>query len=206
MRKNYVLIDLENVQPTSVEHLDQECIHVVLFAGPTQTSVRMDLFESILNKLRSTSQIQLVRVSHAGKNSLDFHLAYELGVMSEKDPSGYFHIISKDKGYDPLVKNLRERKIYASRHAALSDIPIIKLVQAKTTEERIPLLEDYLTKQQAARPRKMDTLRNTLNHIFRNQLEKSDRDQLIKHLMTSGKIVVSDQKITYHLPSQKGEA
>ena len=42
-----------------------------------------------------------VRLEASGSNALDFHIAYYLGNLVISDPTAYFHIISKDTGFDP---------------------------------------------------------------------------------------------------------
>jgi len=45
-----------------------------------------------------------------------FTLAYYVGRAAVLDPSGFFHIISRDTGYDPLVAHLRSNHVQAHRH------------------------------------------------------------------------------------------
>jgi len=42
-------------------------------------------------------------------------LAYYVGRAAVNDPHGFFHIISKDAGYDPLIEHLRSRHVRAYR-------------------------------------------------------------------------------------------
>lgn len=56
-----------------------------------------------------------VKLSGNVSNALDFHIAFYLGVLAVRDSAAYFHIISKDTGYDPLIQRLRARDIKAHR-------------------------------------------------------------------------------------------
>ena len=49
---------------------------------------------------------ELVRLTEPGKNALDFHIAYYLGQLALKEPDAFFHIVSKDTGFDPLIQHL----------------------------------------------------------------------------------------------------
>jgi hypothetical protein len=49
------------------------------------------------------NQIEWIQINGNGKNALDFHIAFELGRLAQKEAKSFFHIISKDTGYDPLV-------------------------------------------------------------------------------------------------------
>jgi len=53
-----------------------------------------------------------VQISSRGPSALDFHIAYYIGKLVAVHPDAYFHIISKVKGFDPLVKHLKDQKIF----------------------------------------------------------------------------------------------
>lgn len=38
-----------------------------------------------------------IKIEGSGKNSLDFHISYYIGVLAKENPEAYFHIITKDK-------------------------------------------------------------------------------------------------------------
>lgn len=38
------------------------------------------------------------------------------------DPTAYFHIVSKDGGFDPLIEHLRARHIQVHRHVSCADL------------------------------------------------------------------------------------
>jgi PIN domain len=46
-----------------------------------------------------------------GFNALDFYIAYYLGVLAAANPTGVVHVISKDKGFDPLLQHLKARRV-----------------------------------------------------------------------------------------------
>ena len=45
-----------------------------------------------------------VEIDGSGPNALDFHIAYYIGELATADPTGSFHVISKDKGSDPIFE------------------------------------------------------------------------------------------------------
>ena len=53
-------------------------------------------------------------------NALDFHIAFHVGQIAGTDPQGFFHIISKDKGYDPLLAHLKEAGIQGARSESIA--------------------------------------------------------------------------------------
>lgn len=105
---NYIFIDYENVQPTSFSLPPDYPFKIILFVGANQTKISIELATS---RQELCSNAEYVKIEGNGKNALDFHIAFYLGRLFEKDPNGYFHIISKDSGFDILIKHLRERKV-----------------------------------------------------------------------------------------------
>jgi hypothetical protein len=49
----------------------------------------------------------------------------------------YFHIVSKDTGFDPLIQHLKAKKILASRSKDVTEIPIVKAAISKTPIDRL---------------------------------------------------------------------
>ena len=123
MKTNYVLIDYENVQPDDIATLQHEHVRVIVFVGPHQTKIA---FEKAAALQRMGANAEYVRLSGGGSNALDFHIAYYLGQLAAKEPTAFFDIISKDTGFDPLVKHLKERKLRACRVPTIGEIPIMK--------------------------------------------------------------------------------
>jgi hypothetical protein len=107
MRKNYVLIDYENVQPGALTGLEQEHFNVFVFCGANQSKVSFDIV-SVLQGMGNRATY--VKIGGIGKNALDFHIAYYLGQLAVKEPEAYFHIVSKDTGFDLLIEHMKSKK------------------------------------------------------------------------------------------------
>ncbi|MEI6210194.1 MAG: PIN domain-containing protein [bacterium] len=125
MKTHYVLIDFENVQVKSLALIKDEHFRVYVFLGPNNAKLPVDLVIAMQSMGARATYIVLEK---PGNNALDFHIAYYLGVLSKEDPAGYFHIISKDSGFDPLIQHLRKIKIVVSRSALIEDIPFLTAV------------------------------------------------------------------------------
>ena len=193
-RTNYILVDYENVQPRSWEALNGFPFKLYLFVGANQTKVPIDLARS-LQTLGSAAEYILIDGS--GKNALDFHIALYLGTLMEKDPEGYFHIISKDTGFDPLVKHLKKRHIRAGRVKDLLEIPILRISNNKSQEEKIQAVIKYLRARGAARPRKVKTLRNAIKTHFMKTIEESELDTLVTELSKKNVVQIDGEKVSY---------
>ena len=134
MSTNFVLIDFENVQPESIAALGRDQFRVIVFIGANQTKIPFEI-ASTLQQMGDSAEY--VKISGNGKNALDFHIAFAIGQLSVKDPMAYFHIISKDAGFDPLIQHLKLKKISIARWSKIEDIPLLKRVQGegkKTTK------------------------------------------------------------------------
>jgi hypothetical protein len=123
MRRNVVLIDFENVRPDSIKALNHEHCRVLLFCGANQSKVPLEIAAT----LQTLGQrAQYVKISGTGPNALDFHIAYYIGKLAFEEPGAFFHIVSRDKGFDPLIKHLREHKILSARVESIAEIPFVK--------------------------------------------------------------------------------
>jgi len=197
MKNNYILIDYENVQPKSLSILNGHDFRVIVFVGENQTKIPFEL-ASALQVLGSNASY--VKIGGNGPNALDFHIAFYIGQLAEKDPDAYFHIISKDSGFDPLIKHLKGRKIHAQREKDLAEIPWLRISSTTSVEEKIEAIVKSLTARGHARPRKVKTLANTINALFMKKLEEGELVALIEQLKKRGVIVVKNESISYKPP------
>lgn len=200
MRTNYVLIDYENVQPSSLLGLDAEHFRVLVFVGASQNKLTFEI-AAALQKLGPRAEY--VKIAGNGPNALDFHIAFHIGHLSALDPSAFFHIISKDTGFDPLIQHLKERKVFASRSKDVTEIPLLKAANSKTTPEKIDVVVANLQQRGASKPRTLKTLTSTINSLFQKQLSDEDLVGLLKGLQAMGIINVNDTKVTYTLPASE---
>ncbi len=197
MATQYVLIDFENVHPKNLELLTTHPFKVFVFVGASQTKVPFDLADSMQLLGRSA---RYIKISGNGQNALDFHIAYYVGELAAKDPDAHFHIISKDKGFDPLIKHLKGRKIRIQREKDLAEIPILRVSNTTSSDEKIAAIVKNLGGRGQARPRKVRTLENTINTLFTKKLDKKELSSLIKELQKRKLIVVNQSNVSYKLP------
>lgn len=197
MPTNYILIDLENVQPKNLNILLDHPFKIYVFVGENQEKIPFTLAETMQS---FGENAKYIKISGNGKNALDFHLAFYLGSLSIKDTEGYYHIISKDTGFDPLVKHLRKNKIRIFRHNDLAEIPLLRISNAKNIEEKIDAVIKNLAGRGQARPRKVSTLSNTINSLFTEKLSESEMTSFINALKSKKYINVKQDKVSYNLP------
>ncbi|MBK7614355.1 MAG: HNH endonuclease [Burkholderiales bacterium] len=67
--------------------------------------------------------------------------------------------------------------------------------------ERVALVVADLQKRGPSRPRRVATLKNTMNSVFQMSLSEVELDALLSSLRESGHVVVEDTKVSYALPA-----
>lgn len=197
MVTNYVLIDFENVQPRNLEILASHPFKVLVFVGASQAKIPFEL-AAAMQQLGDDAQY--VKIGGNGKNALDFHLAFYVGELAAKDPEAYFHIISKDTGFDPLIKHLKARKVRIQREKDLAEIPVLRMSTATSDDEKVAAIVENLAGRGHSKPRKVKTLANTINTLFTKKLDEAELMSLINELQKEGYIVVSKGNVSYKLP------
>ena len=198
MKKHYILIDYENVQTKSLSVLQgapNQAFRIMVFVGANQAKIPIELVSSMQS---FGDKAEYIQITGSGRNALDFHIAYYLGALTERDPGGIFHVISKDTGYDQLIRHLKSKKIAAARQKDLFDIPWLSSANKKPPNEQITAIVDNLSARGNSRPRKVKTLKNSINSLFGNKLDADKIDSLVKDLQDQKYIVVKQENVAYH--------
>ena len=199
MPTNYVLIDFENVQPKNLNILANHPFKVFVFIGANQTKVPRHVavaMQALGDKAR------YVEIDGSGPNALDFHIAYYIGELSAADPSGSFHVISKDRGFDPLIRHLKGKKIRVRRESDLAEIPNLRIPKKAKKDDKIEAIVKNLVGRGHTRPRKVKTLQNTINNLISETLTEAELAALVKELEKRKLIVVNNGNIKYTLPTR----
>jgi hypothetical protein len=194
-RTNYVLIDYESVQPSQLELLNRDGFIAYVFVGKAQTRLSFETVSAIQDL---GERAKYIKISGAGPNALDFHIAFYIGQIGATDPDAFFHIISKDKGFDPLIEHLRERKVFSVRSETIGDIPIIRASTAKTPKERMGLVVDRLTSGNT-RPRTLPALRSAIDAILYKQVGDPDIQAVVDQMVKAGIVSLVDEKVSFKL-------
>ncbi len=200
LRTNYVLIDFENVQPKQLSALEQDHFKIMLFVGAHQAKLPYEIAAAIQ---RLGPKVEYIKISGDGPNALDFHIAFYIGEIASTNPNSYFHIISKDTGFEPLIQHLRARKIFAARSKDISEIPLVKATSSKSPEERLGIVVARLRKLKASKPRTIKTLKSTIASLFQKQLSDGQVTAVFDALHANGLVAITDKKITYALPQNE---
>jgi hypothetical protein len=195
MKTQVILVDWENVQPELLPALNLEGTRVLVFIGPHQNKLPFAMVQAV-QKLGERAQY--VQVSKQGNDALDMHIAFYIGKLAVELPDAYFHVIAKDRDYDPLVAHLKALKISAAKWPDLASIPVLKRAAASTVKEKIEAIKDWLMERKANRPKTLKTLTNSLKtSVFAGRLEDQEIGSLITALNEKGLISVDGQKVVY---------
>jgi hypothetical protein len=197
MATNYVLIDYENVHPRNLELLTQHPFKVYVFVGENQAKISFDLADSM--QLLG-NDARYIKIAGSGQNALDFHIAYYIGELAAAEPGASFHVISRDKGFDPLIRHLKSKRIRVMRARDLTEIPPLQLPASTSMDEKIAAIVKNLGGRGQSRPRKVRTLKNTINTLFTQKLDDADLTRLVQELQKRKLIVVNQGNVSYKLP------
>ena len=198
MRTNVVLIDFENAQPTSLDALLEDHYRVIVFVGATQAKLPFGVVSAVQ---RMGERAEYVKIAGTGPNALDFHIAFYIGQMAAQDPTAFFHIISKDTGFDPLIKHLNARRISVARSASIAEMPQFKpKTKKRPAQERARAFVESLRQPKSTKPRTAKTLGRAIAAFFqKQQLSEEEVGAVVDAMRSAGYAKIDDGKVAYKL-------
>jgi len=192
MTQKLLLVDFENVQQVDLARLD-DSFQIIIFVGAAQKSIPIEL---VTNAQKLGSRIEWQRVDANGSNALDFFIACHLGRALEKSPQLQCIVLSKDKGFDPLLRQLNKNGLKCKRLNSL-----LELDPKATTQPEEPnykrVIEVLSKSEKKSRPRKRKTLSQHISSIFQKKLPQAEVDRIIDILFANKMISETNDAITY---------
>lgn len=182
------------MQPASLSLLAADHFKLKLFVGATQNKLPFDLVTAMQ---RMGERAEYVKIAGVGPNALDFHIAYYIGRLSCDEPGAFFHIISKDSGFDPLIQHLKDQKIFCGRWPSLEEIPAVRTTHIRTPDERARVFFGRLQLPNATRPRTEKTLRSSVGAHFQKQLTDAEVSAVIGALEALSYLSIIEGKVVY---------
>jgi len=173
MLTNYILVDYENIQNIDLSSIKDKNISIKMFIGSKQNNIPTDL---VVKSQKLGDQIEWIQINGNGKNALDFHIAFELGKLVEKETKSFFHIISKDTGYDPLISYMKSQKIFCKRSEDI--ILVITAIQES--------LQGVINHQSNPSVNQLSTVKNKELQLQNKQINQYDL--VVKNLAAVNKI------------------
>ncbi len=191
MSQKLLLVDFENVHQVDLSHLS-ESFHVLIFVGSTQKSIP---FELVSSAQKFGSRLEWRKVDGVGSNALDFFIAYEMGRIFEKSPQTHCIVLSKDKGFDPLLKFLNKSGLTCKRINSLLELePKTSTVEEPNYNRVVELLAKSDKK---SRPRKLKTLAQHIFSMFQKKITQEEVDRVIDLLFANKLISETNNTISY---------
>jgi len=208
---NHVFVDQENVKSIDAAVIGGKHLRLHVFLGPQNKKLDVEVVEKLLENAQA---VQLIRIATVGRNALDFVLAYHLGQAVLADSKGYFHIVSKDAGFDALVDLLKSRHVKVKRHAdwstlhfqstpkpAMAVVSPVAAAKPALSEAAQKLLEN-LRKNLKGRPKKEKTLiAHAMNYTGKDKPDAETGAVKVVGELKKAKYITVDEKgaLTYHL-------
>ena len=215
MKTHYILIDFENVQVKSLALLKSDHFRVKVFLGPKNTKLPTEL---VLAMKDFGDRADYVVLEAGGSNALDFHITYYLGRLVTSDSEASYTVISKDTGFDPLVKHLQKTGVGCERAVSIEAMhcfasaapaatkkavekPVAKPATKKKADELLALVLANFDKRKAALPSTEKTLRSTVKTLCGIQYSEKEIEAVFSRLLKKGYVVVEGARVKYALPA-----
>ena len=208
MADSVLLVDYENIGKVDLGAVPAG-VRVPFFFGASQKSVPTGFLKAALKLGERFVQID---IEGQGKNALDFHIAFYLGEYLARSPQSPCVILSRDKGFDPLIKHLVKRGFAVRRANSLAEAlgsrappaaaaprgqrrPATRSDNAALLAEARHLIEGT---QKIRRPRKRKGLIAVLHSHFSKKVPERELQGLVDELIARGELSESNGAITYH--------
>jgi hypothetical protein len=118
MNKKLLLVDFENVQKIDLSLLD-ESYSATIFVGAKQNIPKAARMPATAHRFQ---RVDFQKIVGTGKNALDFHIAYQLGRTFETAPETECFVLSRDKGFDPLLAHINKSGLKCRRVSAIEEL------------------------------------------------------------------------------------
>lgn len=191
MVEKLLLVDFENVQQVDFSCLDSD-FSITIFVGASQKNIP---FELVAESQKLGLRVEWQKIEGNGSNALDFHIAMQLGRVLEKSKKTECTILSKDKGFDPLIKYLNKSGLRCNRINSLLELNT-KPVADDPNYLRVLEVLRKIPKRNL--PRKRNSLMKHTSNILKDKnLPQTDVDRIIDILFVNKLISETDNTITY---------
>jgi PIN domain-containing protein len=189
----YIYLDCENIAPRTLEALGPEQ-KVFLFLGEKQKKPDRSLTESIH---AGGDKVEIIHISSQGNNALDFHIAYYLGRHAHADPKASFTIVSKDKGFDPLVKHMGTEGFQCAR---MERMPVAQAVRTGLGERTAAFIAHLDGLAAKTRPKKAARLKAYIRHWLGK--DGALAEDVYDSLLAGNRFSDADGKLAYARPPE----
>jgi len=202
--KRVILVDFENIQKLEFEHIDTTDTDILIFVGRSQSKIPFQLVE----KAQTLGEhLRWLKIAGDGKNNLDFHLAFELGRLCEQYKNDVeLIILSKDSGYDSLIKYINDLKGHVSRIANAAELAD-STKQLPTSNFTSNIVANLTKINNQKRPRTRTTLKKHIESLLRDKASSNEIDSIIEEMFIKGLMTLTNNRLKYNIdPETKDPA
>jgi hypothetical protein len=226
MTTPFFLIDFENVQPKALDRLKPGEARIKVFLGEQQSKLMLDVVRALQP---FGAHAEYIQIKGSGPDAVDFHIAFYIGRLAAGEPGAAFNIISKDKGFDPLVHHLNGLGIPCRRlpeipgtspasipaaakkvakatakKAAKVTVTVLPLAkpaaQAKATMTRSRVGVVIALLKKSTKPGTLAGLKSSITSWLKPEvLDDKAVDAIVQSMRDSKKITVTGTKVSYAL-------
>ncbi len=209
-RPRLLLVDFENIQPTDLAGLPED-LNVVIFVGANQKNIPLPL---VASAQQLGSRVEWQKVAGEGRNALDFFIACHLGRVLERAPNTQCFVLSRDKGFDPLLRQLNAAGLACRRITSSSELSM-KSPAKTTARTELRTMTRFLSQQADARyqralevlrnleprsrPRNRKRLAQVIASVFQKKIAEKEINRIIESLLAAGLLAETDSRIEYRL-------
>lgn len=193
MTERLLLVDFENVRTVDLSLLPHDVrVRMVLGAKianlPTQIAIQAQSMGD---------RFAYVPIKGVAPNAVDFCIAFYLGEYLARNPEAQCVILSKDKGFDPLVKHLVSQRGFKVRRVEDQKEAFTTSALPASGEDPFERVLDLLTREKS-RPLKRLGLNGKIKS-YCPDLSMDERTDLVNRLVTAGKVAEVDGKLVYRI-------
>jgi len=192
-----IFLDFENIQTIDLGKIKNEKNTILLFIGRNQNKIP---FELVKDAQQFGKRLSWVKIEGEGKNNLDFHIAYELGVYDRSvDRKIEFVILSKDTGYDFLIRYINRNGRKCRRINSVIELTR-NIKNTPTAESTKKAIENLKKIQHNKRPRTRRTLVKHIESLFKTSKETEwDAESTVDDLFIRELVKESNRKLKYDI-------
>jgi hypothetical protein len=190
-----LLVDFENVQNINLGQIEKFDYRIYVFIGKSQSKIPFDL---VREAQKLGGKLEWIKIDGNGSNALDFHIAYYLGNQIERNPNNEYLILSKDKGFDPLIRFITKQNVKCRRINSIIEIaPPVK--SDSPNEEYRKVLDNLKKIEKVKRPRRRNTLTKHIKTLLGKTLTDEICNEIIDRLFIEGVLSEENSKLIYGL-------
>jgi PIN domain len=200
MNECVLLVDYENVGKIDLGDVPTN-VRVLFFFGASQKTVPTAFLKAAL---KLGERFVPIDIEGHGKNALDFHIAFYLGEFLVAAPETRCIVLSKDKGFDPLIRHLTGRGFMVGRAATLNEAfpspaPAKQVAQPITAQTSLTDALEWLKDiQKNKRPRKRKGLVAHIYNHYGRKIPESDVQAFVDEMITTRQLSEVNGAISYH--------